>query len=308
MCNPLVSIIIPVFNRSHLIKETLQSVKNQFLNTWECIIVDDGSTDVTVDVVADFIKGDNRFLLLVRPDNRKKGASTCRNIGLENSKGRFIQFLDSDDIISPDKISEQLKVLTTQSELSFAFCKWGRFSNSIDAIDLYDSLFVYQDFSNPVELLNALIVSKGYLPIHSFLFSKKLVDKAGFWDENIGLNDDGEFFSRVVVTFDKAVFSERGVVFYRNSEKDISLSSFDSIEKVISSLKSWETIFKRYRLKFKGEDRKFRIYKKKSIYQVTKIHYPSLLKDQFFFELKFYLWRERLVFFFKCFLKKVMNG
>lgn len=295
MCNPLVSIIIPVFNRSHLIKETLQSVKNQFLNTWECIIVDDGSTDVTVDVVADFIKGDNRFLLLVRPDNRKKGASTCRNIGLENSKGRFIQFLDSDDIISPDKIDEQLKMLTVQSELSFAFCKWGRFSHTLDNIDLYDSLFVYQDFYNPIELLNALIVSKGYLPIHSFLFSKKLVDKAGFWDENIGLNDDGEFFSRVVVTFDKAVFVSKGSALYRVSESQTNLSSFENEEKVQSAIVSWETIFKRYRIKFKGKEKKYRIYIKRGIYLNTKKFSPNLLRHPFFLELKFYFWKERIL-------------
>lgn len=298
-----VSIIIPSFNRAHLIKETLQSVKDQFLDTWECIIIDDGSTDDTITVVTDFIKGDNRFRLLVRPDDRKKGASSCRNIGLENSKGRFIQFLDSDDIISPDKISEQLKVLTTQSELSFAFCKWGRFSNSIDAIDLYDSLFVYQDFSNPVELLNALIVSKGYLPIHSFLFSKKLVDKAGFWDENIGLNDDGEFFSRIVVHFEKAVFSSKGNALYRVSESQTNLSSFEDEEKVLSAIVSWETIFKRYEIKFKGKEKKYRIYIKRGVYMNTKKFLPNLLKHSFFSELKFYFWEERIFSFLSKILK-----
>lgn len=299
----LVSIIIPTYNRAHLVSETLSSVLNQTYSNWECIIVDDGSTDTTVDVITDFIKGDNRFCLLVRPDDRKKGASSCRNIGLENSKGRFIQFLDSDDIISPDKISEQLKVLTTQSELSFAFCKWGRFSNSIDAIDLYDSLFVYQDFSNPVELLNALIVSKGYLPIHSFLFSKKLVDKAGFWDENIGLNDDGEFFSRIVVHFEKTVFSSKGIALYRVSESQTNLSSFENEEKVQSAIVSWETIFKRYRIKFKGKEKKYRIYIKRGVYMNTKKFSPNLIKHPFFSELKFYFWEERIFSFLSKILK-----
>lgn len=299
MMNPLVSIIVPTYNRSHLIIETLLSVRNQIFDAWECIIVDDGSTDDTITVVTDFIKGDNRFLLLVRPDNRKKGASTCRNIGLENSKGRFIQFLDSDDIISPDKIDEQLKVLTTQSELSFAFCKWGRFSHSIDDLDLYDTLFVYQDFNNPIELLNALIVSKGYLPIHSFLFSKKLVDKAGFWDENIGLNDDGEFFSRVVVTFDKAVFVSKGSALYRVSESQANLSSFENEEKVQSAIVSWETIFERYKTKFKGKEKKYRIYIKRGVYLNTKKFSPNLLRHPFFFELKFYFFKQRVLSWLK---------
>ncbi len=299
MMNPLVSIIVPTYNRSHLIIETLLSVRNQIFDAWECIIVDDGSTDDTITVVTDFIKGDNRFRLLVRPDDRKKGASTCRNIGLENSKGRFIQFLDSDDIISPDKIDEQLKVLTVQSELSFAFCKWGRFSHTLDNIDLYDSLFVYQDFHNPIKLLNALIVSKGYLPIHSFLFPKQLVDKAGFWDENIGLNDDGEFFSRIVVTFDKAVFVSKGSALYRVSESQANLSSFENEEKVQSAIVSWETIFERYKTKFKGKEKKYRIYIKRGVYLNTKKFSPNLLRHPFFFELKFYFFKQRVLSWLK---------
>lgn len=293
--SPLVSIIIPTFNRAHLIGETLDSVLKQTYQNWECIIIDDGSTDSTIDSVTNFINVDNRFRFLIRPINRKKGASTCRNIGLETAAGSFIQFLDSDDIISPDKIAEQMKVLSSQCGLSFAFCKWGRFSNSTEDVELFDNLPVYQNFSNPIFLLNALIISKGYLPLHSLLFSKKLVDEAGFWDENIGLNDDGEFFSRIVVNFKKAFFISNCNVLYRVSVGQNNLSAYRNEDNVLLAIKSWETIFKIYKKKFNGKEKKYRIYIKKVVYLNVKKYSPKHINQPFFFELKIYFWKERIL-------------
>lgn len=99
MSKALVSIIIPTYNRASLIGETLDSVLEQTYPNWECIVVDDGSTDNTEEVVEVFKKKDPRFNFLVRPDNRPKGASACRNFGLFNAKGNYIIFLDSDDLL-----------------------------------------------------------------------------------------------------------------------------------------------------------------------------------------------------------------
>ena len=177
----MVSIIIPTYNRAHLINETLKCVLAQSYTNWECIVVDDGSTDNTIAIVDGYIQKDSRIKFYERPVNRIKGASTCRNIGIENSEGQYIQFLDSDDILSADKIEKQLILLEKLSDFSFAFCKWGRFKKSInDDSELFENLEIYQDYKNPIRFLDSLIVSKGYLPIHSFLFTKKLIDKVGF--------------------------------------------------------------------------------------------------------------------------------
>jgi len=104
---PLVSIIIPAYNRAGLIGETLQSVKNQTYQNWECIVVDDGSTDYTVAIVKDFIKSENRIQLYKR-DRLPKGAPACRNIGLQKSNGKYIIFLDSDDLMINHCIEERI--------------------------------------------------------------------------------------------------------------------------------------------------------------------------------------------------------
>ncbi|WP_341214771.1 glycosyltransferase [uncultured Wocania sp.] len=95
-----ISLIIPTFNRAALIGETIQSVIDQTYPDWECIIVDDGSTDNTVQVVNEFAIRDSRISFYKRPQDRQKGANACRNFGLEKSTGTIINWLDSDDVLA----------------------------------------------------------------------------------------------------------------------------------------------------------------------------------------------------------------
>lgn len=99
MNNPLVSIIIPTYNRAHLIGETLDSVLAQTYSNWECIVVDDGSTDDTEVVVAGYIEMDTRFQFHHRPENHRAGGNGARNYGFELSKGELVNWIDSDDMV-----------------------------------------------------------------------------------------------------------------------------------------------------------------------------------------------------------------
>lgn len=103
-----VSIIIPTFNRADLISETLDSIVDQTYVNWECIIVDDDSTDNTPKIIESFTRKDARFKYHNRPLTKKKGANSCRNYGLDLSTGDFIQFFDSDDIMKPNCIENRV--------------------------------------------------------------------------------------------------------------------------------------------------------------------------------------------------------
>jgi len=92
--NPFFSIIIPTYNRGHIISNTIESVLNQGFEDWELIVVDDGSTDNTKEIIADFIKNDNRIKYLYQSNQER---SAARNNGVDNSCGKYICFLDSDD-------------------------------------------------------------------------------------------------------------------------------------------------------------------------------------------------------------------
>jgi len=99
------------FNRAHLITDTLESIKNQRYQHFECLIIDDGSQDNTKTVLEEFIAGDKRFSYLVRPDKYKKGLPGCRNYGLDICNGDYVIFFDDDDIVHQDNLLLNLEIL-----------------------------------------------------------------------------------------------------------------------------------------------------------------------------------------------------
>lgn len=132
MSQPLVSIIIPTYNRAHLISETLRSIKLQTYQNWECIIVDDGSTDNSQEVITEFCAQDNRFQFFKRPQDLPKGANTCRNLGYAYSKGDFINWFDSDDVMFDNFLEQKVKPFLQQPELdvvSSGFVKYNPVGN-----------------------------------------------------------------------------------------------------------------------------------------------------------------------------------
>lgn len=114
-----VSIIIPNYNRANFIGETLNSVLNQTYPNWEAIIVDDGSTDKSLEIINTFVNQDSRFKIFSR-ERLPKGPSTCRNIGVEKSKGEYLIFLDSDDLLADFCLEQRIKFMNDNPELDFA--------------------------------------------------------------------------------------------------------------------------------------------------------------------------------------------
>lgn len=122
----MISIVIPSFNREHYIAETLQSLIKQTYNDWECIVVDDGSTDDTETVIKRYIVSDSRFHFYKRPSKMLKGANSCRNFGFSIAKGNYIKFLDSDDVITKDCLQKQFEALEANPEKNVCM-SYGRY-------------------------------------------------------------------------------------------------------------------------------------------------------------------------------------
>lgn len=242
MPKPLISVIIPVFNRELLIGETLDSVNSQTYENWECIVVDDGSTDDTAAIVERYVEKDSRFIFLTRPKSRKKGASPCRNYGLEYSRGDYIQFLDSDDLLHSSKFEEQLKVLGKAPYFSIATCKWGSFREA-SRLNVKQKYHSYRNFKNSRKLLYGFGKYDEYFPPIVYLVPKEVISRAGFWDESIpkNPNDDGEYFSRVMLESSEIVFCDKTEVYYRAGD-EARLSLLDEDQKIRSVIESWKMI------------------------------------------------------------------
>ena len=239
--SPLISIIIPAYDRGHLIKETLTSVLKQSYKQWECIVVDDGSTDNTKQVVEEFTEKDARFYYYRRPDDYPKGANSCRNFGFEKSTGAFINWLDSDDLLSEDKLAAQLELLQHSHHEGIVFtCKWNRFTGSTEGIAPKQS-HINRAFPTGLDLLKAFNKKASFFPCHAYLVSRDLIDKAGLWDETLLVNQDGEFFTRILIHAKEVLHPERGMVYYRTPQTE-GVSNFQNREKMESSIQSWKRI------------------------------------------------------------------
>lgn len=118
---PKVSIITPLYNSSDFIAETIESVLNQTYSEWEMIIVDDCSTDNSVEIVKEYANKDKRINLIVLEENI--GAAAARNVALENASGRFIAFLDSDDLWKSDKLKKQTDFMK-KNNIAFSFSSY----------------------------------------------------------------------------------------------------------------------------------------------------------------------------------------
>ncbi|MCU5356704.1 glycosyltransferase family 2 protein [Bacillus cereus] len=117
----MISIVIPSYNASSFIKETIQSVQSQTYTNWEMIIIDDVSKDNTRELIKEEIKKDGRIQLIELQENG--GAAIARNIGINNAKGKYVAFLDSDDLWLPEKLEKQLEFMQN-NDIAFSFTSY----------------------------------------------------------------------------------------------------------------------------------------------------------------------------------------
>lgn len=128
--NPIVSIVIPVYNNPLLLKTMVESILKQDYYNWELLLVDDGSETETIELIKSFCKKDNRILQLNR-ERLPKGAPTCRNWGFEHAKGKYIIFFDADDYVAPYCLSQRVKFMEAHMDLDYAVFPAATFNKRI---------------------------------------------------------------------------------------------------------------------------------------------------------------------------------
>ncbi len=207
--NPLVSIIIPCYNSQQWLAETIESALSQTWTNKEIIVVNDGSTDNSLAVAKSF---ESSKVKIISQEN--KGASAARNVALKTAQGDFIQYLDADDLLAPDKIERQLMLLT-HSYLEYVACgEWARFYRSFKEAK-FISEAVWRSMK-PIDWLVCSWLGGGMMHPASWLISHLIVEKAGLWNENLSLNDDGEYFCRVVLASKGVIFCDKAKSYYRS--------------------------------------------------------------------------------------------
>ncbi|MGC6429617.1 MAG: glycosyltransferase family 2 protein [Jejuia sp.] len=232
----LASIIIPTFNRAHLIVETLESILNQTYSNWECIVVDDNSEDDTDNVLRKFINNDTRFKYFKRPVNRHKGANACRNYGLELSQGDVIIFFDSDDLMTAEHV--ELKVNNIiHHNVDYVITRTQYFNAENTEIDKN-----YKFHLNGITVENYITQKVNWLTLDVAIISD-LAKKISF-NEQLQSGQEYNYFCKLVLHSVNAKFIDKVVSLRRSHEGSIR-AKIDSKDKFYSSQfnKLWYTYY-----------------------------------------------------------------
>ncbi len=212
---PLVSILIPAYNAEKWIAQTIQSASEQTRPNKEIIVVNDGSSDRTLSIIKRFESGSIKVI-----DQSNTGGAGARNTALRFAQGDYIQWLDADDLLSPDKIARQMKYCDGHREsLVLLSSSFGTFYYRTAKASFVPGI-LWEDLS-PVEWMLRRFSEKVWMIVSSWLTSRRLVELAGPWDERLSFDDDGEYFCRVVSRSERIKFVRESKAFYR----DVSSSS-----------------------------------------------------------------------------------
>jgi hypothetical protein len=215
----IVSVIVPVYNGAGFIRDTLESVRRQTHPHWECIIIDDGSTDDTAAVVKKLIEGDGRFQYSYQPN---AGLSAARNAGLERAKGEYIQFLDADDVMLPSKLESQLGFMKEKgAPVSYTDYSTGA------ANDIYHPAGFYKpaQFNAPPQLVELITrwESSLIIPPHCWLFQASFFsEKKLRFDISLPNHEDFDCWVNIFRLDPEVGYLDKKLVIYRVSEGSMS--------------------------------------------------------------------------------------
>jgi glycosyltransferase involved in cell wall biosynthesis len=202
-----VSVIIPSYNRAGLVGETIENMLRQSRPPSEVIVVDDGSTDESVRVIRSF--GD-RVKLVIQTN---QGPGAARNRGMASSSGEFIQFMDSDDLASLNKLEVQLTAIK-ESDADFAYCPWVRTELHKNKLRFAGPLMQ----ARPIPEWKSMLewqMGNWCLVFQNCLFRRTILEKAGAFRTDLMPSEDSEYLVRILLAGARTVFTKDCLVFYR---------------------------------------------------------------------------------------------
>lgn len=223
---PSVSIITPSYNRGDIVFETASSIFNQTYPNWEWVIVDDGSSDNSLEVLNGFAEKDDRVKVFKR-DREPKGACTCRNIAVEKSSGQYVLFLDTDDLLAPFCLEQRIKAANDSPEADFIIFPMLLFKKHPDDMGVLWN--IDKDEDDVLRLLTGDAVCQGT----GTLWKKKSFINAGMWNVDLKLWQDVELHLRSILNgfLYKKRFDLFPDIYIRVSEVSLSRTGYHSMPK-----------------------------------------------------------------------------
>jgi len=222
MTKPLVSIITPAYNAAKFIGQTIESALSQTYQHWEMLIVDDGSSDKTKEIVSVYIEKDNRIKMFSHPGNINKGVSATRNLAIDNSSGEFLALLDSDDLWVPYKLELQIEQFRTDSSIGLSYSKAicidekNYFLTDKNKYNFPSSLYsgtpgFCDNMHTNVELMLKEIL---YMPCSTVMIRKEVLGESRFY-ENLMYQIEDHFLFTIITLKRPIFYYDAPLVMYR---------------------------------------------------------------------------------------------
>jgi glycosyltransferase involved in cell wall biosynthesis len=227
MKNSFITVIIPSYNRADLIVETLKSIQKQTYKNWECIIVDDRSTDNTIAKLDKYRELDNRFLVLERPIDKPKGANSCRNYGLEHAKGDYVIFFDSDDLMTPNHIETKIDAIT-KAKSDYVITRT-KFFNSEKGNEKLNKIYSFK--SKDITHFNYVSQKINWLT-YDICIKSDLAKSVNF-NEELTSGQEYNYFSKLTLLSTNALFINEVVTLRRFHKDSIQGNLKDNKEKSV---------------------------------------------------------------------------
>ena len=225
MTRPLVSVIIPTYNRDEIVSRAIESVLGQTYKKFELIVVDDASTDGTEDVIRNY--SDERINYICHDINRH--VSAARNTGLEHASGDYIAFLDDDDEWLPTKLEKQVSCLqNTNTETGLVYC-WMEYRDGNATVKQYQPRL-------KGDIFEAAIGGQPIGGCSTLVVQRNVIDQIGGFDESLPRGNDGDFIRRVAYEFDVTYVPEILLRYYMDRDRDrITKETISNIKNAIKS-------------------------------------------------------------------------
>jgi glycosyltransferase involved in cell wall biosynthesis len=225
----LISIVIPTYNRAHVLTRAIDSIIAQTYSNWELLIVDDGSDDDTEELVAEYMNREPRIKFLERPGDRLRGGNACRNIGAEYAAGEYVAYLDSDDYWKETRLAGCVGFIEEERPDCFYS---GITSYNYDYYEEAKSRAIQTD-----ESALDFLVSRGATALPSTYFLKKAILSHVIWDETLLRHQDWDFFIRISKKYTWKYF-ENYDVYYVKKRKEYKYIDIPSCLKVYNNYKN----------------------------------------------------------------------
>jgi glycosyltransferase involved in cell wall biosynthesis len=291
MNSPVVTIILATYNRVHLIEGMLNSIINQTYTNWECIIIDDNSTDDTETYLKENFLSKNKRFSFYKKDKKKhlKGLPSSRNIGIKKAKGAYILFFDDDDVVHPDLLNTCIKTFTENKDVSFVNYQKQPFIDKFDKAQFRKKINL-ETKTLSKNIFEQIIVKELQMASCTVMWNSDLL-KNHLFNDTLMYAEEWECYSRIFILNELKGIKLNSVLYFNRKHENSNTGEFGNNDpvRVASYIKAHILVFNLVLEKNKVSNKEKKYFFNKAHVLRSKEIISKLLNESFLDKISFFV-------------------